>query len=97
MSFWTRLRSWTSATVRSSRMEREMDDEMRFHVEAHATELMKRGFPKDHALRQARLEFGGVETAKSECRDAVGVGFLETLFQDLRHSIRAMLARRYSP
>jgi predicted permease len=91
MSFWTRLRSWTSATVRSSRMEREMDDEMRFHVEAHATELMKRGVPKDHALRQARLEFGGVETAKSRCRDAVGVGFLETLFQDLRQSIRAML------
>lgn len=91
MSFWARLRSWTSATVRSSRMEREMDDEMRFHVEAHATELMKRGVPKDQALRQARLEFGGVETAKSECRDAVGVSFLETLFQDLRHSIRAML------
>ena len=91
MSFWTRLRSWTSATVRSSRMERGMDDEMRFHVEAHATELMKRGVPKDHALRQARLEFGGVETAKSRCRDAVGVSFLETLFQDLRHSIRAML------
>ncbi|HEY3637495.1 MAG TPA: ABC transporter permease, partial [Rhizomicrobium sp.] len=91
MSFWARLRSWTSATVRSSRMEREMDDEMRFHVEAHATELIKRGVPKDQALRQARLEFGGVETAKSECRDAVGVSFLETLFQDLRHSIRAML------
>jgi hypothetical protein len=72
-------------------MEREMDDEMRFHVEAHATELMKRGVPKDQALRQARLEFGGVETTTSGCRDAVGVGFLETLFQDLRHSIRAML------
>jgi predicted permease len=91
MSFWARVRSWTSATVRSSRMEREMDDEMRFHVEAHATELMKRGVPKHQALRQSRLEFGGVETAKSECRDAVGVSFLETLFQDLRHSIRAML------
>jgi putative ABC transport system permease protein len=72
-------------------MERNMDDEMRFHVEAHATELMKRGVPKDQALRQARLEFGGVETAKSECRDAVGASFLETLLQDLRHSIRAML------
>jgi hypothetical protein len=35
MSLWTRLRSWTSATVRSTRMEREMDDEMRFHLEAH--------------------------------------------------------------
>jgi predicted permease len=91
MSFWTRLRSWTSATVRSSRMERDMDDEMRFHVEAHAAELMRGGVPKDQALRQARLEFGSVETAKSECRDAVGVSFLETLLQDLRHCIRAML------
>lgn len=90
MSFWTRLRSWTSATVRSSRMERDMDDEMRFHVEAHAAELMRGGVPKDQALRQARLEFGSVETAKTECRDAVGVSFLETLLQDLRHSIRAM-------
>jgi putative ABC transport system permease protein len=91
MSFWTRLHSWTSATVRSSRMERDMDDEMRFHVEAHVAELMRGGVPKDQALRQARLEFGSVETAKSECRDAVGVSFLETLLQDLRHCIRAML------
>ncbi|HET9308178.1 MAG TPA: ABC transporter permease [Candidatus Sulfotelmatobacter sp.] len=77
--------------MRSTQMERDMDEEMRFHVEAHATELMKRGVPKDQALRQARLEFGGVETTKAECRDAVGVSFLETLLQDLRHSIRAML------
>ena len=37
------------------------------------------------------MEFGGIETAKEECRDAVGVSFLETLFQDVRHGIRAML------
>jgi putative ABC transport system permease protein len=72
-------------------MEREMDEEMRFHMEAHAAELVKRGVPRQEALRRARLEFGGLETAKSECRDAVGVGFVETLMQDLRHSVRGML------
>ena len=91
MSWWTRIRSWTGATLGSTRMEREMDEEMRFHIEAHAAELVKRGVPREEALRQARLQFGGVETTKSECRDAVGVSFLDTLFQDVRHSIRAML------
>ena len=91
MSWWTRVLSWTKSTVRSTRMERDMDEEMRFHVEAHATELMKRGMTREKALRQARLEFGGLETAKAQCRDAVGVSFLETLMQDLRHSVRGML------
>jgi len=91
MSWWTRVRSWTKSTVRSTRMELDMDEEMRFHVEAHATELMKRGMTREKALRQARLEFGGLETAKAQCRDAVGVSFLETLMQDLRHSVRGML------
>jgi len=72
-------------------MERDMDEEMRFHIEAHAAELVKRGVPQKEALRRARLEFGGVETAKSQCRDAIGISFLETLAQDLRHSVRTML------
>ena len=91
MSLWTRIRSWTGATVQSGRAEREMDEEMRFHIEAHAAELMKRGLSRERAVRQARLDFGGVETAKSECRDAVGVSFLENLLQDVRHSVRTML------
>ena len=91
MSLWTRVCSWTRSTVRPTRMERDMDEEMRFHIEAHASELMKRGITREKALRQARMEFGGVETTKAECRDAVGVSFLETLLQDVRHSVRAML------
>ena len=91
MSVWTRFRSWTAATLRSSRMEREMDEEMRFHIEAHAADLVKRGLTHQEALRQARLEFGGIETAKGDCREAVGVSFLETLLQDVRHGIRAMI------
>ena len=91
MSMWTRFRSWTAATLRPSRMEREMDEEMRFHIEARAADLKSRGLRPQEALRQARLEFGGIETAKGDCRDAVGVSFLETLLQDVRHGVRAMV------
>src|SRR5579863_10274428 len=43
MNLWPRLRSWTSAMLRRTRMEREMDEEMRFHIEAHAADLVRRG------------------------------------------------------
>ena len=91
MNMWTRLRSWTAAMLCRTRKEREMDEEMRFHIEAHAADLVGRGVAQQEALRQARVEFGGIETAKEECREAVGVSCLETLFQDVRHGSRAML------
>lgn len=91
MNMWTRLRSWTAAMLCRNRKEREMDEEMRFHIEAHAADLVGRGVAQQEALRQARVEFGGIETVKEECRNAVGVSFLETLFQDMRQGIRAML------
>jgi predicted permease len=91
MNMWTRLCSWTAAMLCRTRKEREMDEEMRFHIEAHVADLVGRGVAQQEALRQARVEFGGIETAKEECRDAVGVSFVETLFQDVRHGIRAML------
>ena len=91
MSLWSRVRSWTKATLGATRMEDQMSEEMRFHIEAHSAQLMKHGLSREQALRQARLEFGGVETAKSECRDAVGITFLETLQQDIRHSVRGMV------
>lgn len=91
MSLWSRFRSWTAATLLPSRMERGMHEEMHFHIEARAADLARGGLTPQEALRQARLEFGGIETAKGDCRDAVGVSFLETLFQDARHGVRAMM------
>lgn len=91
MNLWSRFFSWTTSMVRRARMERDMDEEMRFHMKAHAADLVSRGMAPEEAVRQARLEFGGLETTKEECRDAVGVSFLETLFQDARHGLRAML------
>src|SRR5690242_21521356 len=90
MRIWSRLRSWVRAVARQSRMEREMDAELRFHIEAFAEDLVRRGVPREEALRRARIEFGGLERAKEECRDACGINFLESLFEDLRYGARML-------
>jgi predicted permease len=86
----SRIRSWSRATLRRSRMESELDGELRFHIEACAEDLMRAGVPQEEAMRRARLEFGGIERAKEECREERGVRFLESAGQDLRYGVRTM-------
>ena len=85
-----RLRSWLHATLRRSRLESEMDTELRFHVQSYADDLMRKGVTKDEALRRARLEFGALERAKEECREARGISLTEALLQDLRYGARML-------
>ena len=84
------MRSWARATVRRSEMETEMDAELRFHMEEYSEDLVRNGVSREEATRRARLEFGGVEKAKEECREARGVSFLETFWQDLRYGARTL-------
>ena len=71
-------------------MEREMHAELSFHIEARAEDLVRGGVPREEALRQARIEFGGMERAKEECRDARGTNFVQSLIQDLRFGLRML-------
>ncbi|PYU56047.1 MAG: hypothetical protein DMG55_25590 [Acidobacteria bacterium] len=88
MTMWSKFASWLRAVTRRSRMESEMDTELRFHMEAFAEDLVRSGVPRQEALRRARMTFGGIERAKEECRDARGVNLLDSLFQDLRYGLR---------
>jgi len=88
--FWSRVRSWLRAVAGRSRMEHEMDAELRFHIEAFAEDLVRSGVPREKALRLARVVFGGVERAKEECREARGISFIDSLLQDLRFGLRMM-------
>ena len=90
MTLWSRLQSWSRSVVRRSRLEGEMDSELRFHIEACAEDLIRRGVPREEALRRAKVEFGGMERVKEEGRDARGLGFLDTFSQDLRFSARLL-------
>src|SRR5262245_30154883 len=89
LSDWLlRLRAlWRRADV-----EQDVDDELRFHVERHVEALVAGGVEREDALRQARLEFGGLEQIKEEYRDALGVRALDELVADLRVAIRALRA-----
>src|SRR5438309_4432605 len=91
MRLWSRLRPWWNATLWRSRMESQMDAELRFHMEAYAEDLIQSGVPSREALRRERLQFGGVERAKEECHEARGVNLVESLIQDLRYGTGNML------
>ncbi len=88
MTIWSRLHSWSRATFQRSRMESEMEAELRFHIETFAGELIRSGVSREEAMRRARIEFGGVERAKEEGREARGVRFFDQLTQDLRFGAR---------
>jgi len=90
MTVWSKLRSWSKTTLRRSRMESEMDAELRFHIEAFAEDLVRSGISREDAMRRARIEFGGVERVKEESREARGVSFFDDLLQDLRYGQRVL-------
>lgn len=76
-----------------ARIEREMDEEMRFHLEMEADALrQERGLSRDEARRAAVLGFGGMERFKEEGRDARGGRWLEDARHDLRYTARTLWA-----
>ncbi len=90
MKLWSRIASWWNATVRRTRMESEMDAELRFHVEAFADDLVRGGVSREEAMRRARIEFGGIERVKEEGREVCGVRLLDELVQDFRYGQRIL-------
>jgi hypothetical protein len=78
------------AVFRRGSVEKELDDELRFHFEHEVEKLMRAGLTREEASRRARLSLGGIDQVKEECRDARGVSGLETVMQDLRYGLRGL-------
>jgi predicted permease len=79
---------------RRDRIDRDIDDELTFHVEAHTRDLVSEGVPVDEARRQALAAFGGMAPISELTRDARGGRWLEDLVADLRYGVRSF---RHSP
>ena len=90
MSVIASLRSMVSAVFRRSVVENEVEEELRAHIQDRANDLERSGVPRAEAERRARLEFGGYQKFKEECREAQGAHFLECLIQDLRLGLRML-------
>jgi putative ABC transport system permease protein len=90
MRIFASLRSVVSALFHRSLVENEVEEELRAHIQDRANDLERSSIPRAEAERRARLEFGGYQKFKEECREAQGTRFLEILIQDLRFGLRML-------
>lgn len=88
-----RLASLGKTVFRRPQFEQEMAAELRFHIEERADHLIHKGMERKEALRQARLEFGAVESYKEECRAARGARWIDELWRNLRYAGRSLHKR----
>ncbi len=85
-----KLRLRIRALFFKSRLEEELDEEVRFHLEREIEENIARGMSPEEARMAALRSFGGVERVKEESRDERGVRFLKEVWQDLRYGGRML-------
>jgi predicted permease len=78
------------ALFRRDDMETELDEELCAHLEHQVEKHVQSGMSRQEAERRARIELGGLDQVKEECRDAWGVRFIETLLQDIRFGLRML-------
>jgi putative ABC transport system permease protein len=90
--WWSDVKYRLRALFRRADMERDLDDELRFHVDRETEKLVRAGLSLGEARRQARLAFGGMDRTKEESRDARGVSALDIVGQDLRYAMRGLRA-----
>jgi predicted permease len=87
---FARLRSLSAALLRRGHFEDAMRDEMQFHIDAYADDLVSQGVPRVEAERRARMEFGTVDALKDDCRESRGLRIVDEVTQDLRYAVRLM-------
>ncbi len=82
------------ALLRVLRSRRDFEDgmteELRFHIEQYTDDLVRSGVSPQEAGRRARIEFGGLNTVKGDCREARGLGLFDELVRELRYAARLL-------
>jgi putative ABC transport system permease protein len=81
---------WYQRLFRRARTEKRLNTELRVHLEQQIADYIATGMTPEEARRRARLEFGGLDQVKEECRDVGAARFVETLIQDLRYGLRQL-------
>src|SRR4051812_34535534 len=81
------------AVFNRTAMDRELSDEVRFHIDRETEKLVAAGVPAAEAFRRARVAFGGVDRITEDTRDARGVKVIETLRHDFRYAWRGLRAK----
>jgi predicted permease len=85
-----RLRLRVRALFAPRRVERELDDELAFHIEREAQKLLAAGARPEEARARARARFGSASLTADECRDVRGADFVDASLRDVRDALRSV-------
>jgi predicted permease len=84
------LRFRVRVLFRREAVESELDAELREHLDVLVRRHLAAGCSAAEAERRARLDFGGLDQIKEECRDARGTGLIDLAWRDARHAVRLL-------
>jgi len=90
MSLGSRVRTWWRAMGRGADVDSQVEEELRFHIESFAEDLMRGGMPREEAARRAKADLGSIAAKKENCRQAWGTRWFDELRGDLRYAFRMM-------
>lgn len=82
--------NWLRRLLQKKQVEQQLDAELRDHFERQVADNIRAGMSEAEARRSARLQFGGLEQVKEECRDARGTRWVESVVQDVRYTLRTL-------
>ena len=91
MNGWRKLELRLRALFQKRKLDAEMDDEMRSHIEMQTQENLDAGMNPEEARYAALRQFGWVESIKQTCRERRGVSWIEHAIQDFRYGLRMLL------
>ena len=77
-------------SLRRSRVEADIEEEIRSHLEMEAEEQRRKGMNLDEARQAALRNFGGVDQVREQYRDHYRFQWVETLLQDFRFALRML-------
>jgi hypothetical protein len=84
VNWWRRLR-------KGNQLETELDAELQYHLDRYVDDHVHAGMAPQEARRRARLEVGGLDQVKEECRDARGSRWFEDVARDIRFTARRLV------
>jgi putative ABC transport system permease protein len=90
MGWWMWVRRRWDVMFRKSAPEKELDEEIRFHLDMEIRQNLEAGMEPGEARRRALVAFGGVERFKEQVRDVRGARVWDDLIQDSRVTLRAL-------
>ena len=76
--------------ISERRLDRDLDAELQFHIEARTDELIAKGLAPEDAAREARRHFGNRLLLRESSRDVKLISWIESVLQDLRFGLRML-------